>query len=64
FGFALLNVAWAPANVVGAALGGLLAQVAGDAGAYLLAAALCLVTLGAAQRAVFASSPAPESGSA
>ncbi len=64
FGFALLNVAWAPANVVGAALGGVLAQVAGDAGAYLLAAALCLVTLGAAQRAVFASRPAPESGSA
>jgi MFS family permease len=64
FGFALMNVAWAPANVVGAALGGVLAQVAGDAGAYLLAAALCLVTLAAAQRAVFASSPAPESGSA
>jgi MFS family permease len=64
FGFALLNVAWAPANVVGAALGGLLAQAAGDAGAYLLAGALCLVTLAAAQRAVFGSKPAPEGGSA
>jgi MFS family permease len=64
FGFALLNVAWAPANVVGAALGGLLAQAAGDAGAYLLAGALCLVTLAAAQRAVFGGKPAPEGGSA
>jgi MFS family permease len=64
FGFALLNVAWAPANVVGASLGGLLAQAAGDAGAYLLAGALCLVTLAAAQRAVFGGKPAPEGGSA
>jgi MFS family permease len=53
FGFALLNAAWAPANVVGAALGGVLAQAVGDAGAFLLAAALCLVTLAAAQSAVF-----------
>jgi MFS family permease len=64
FGFALLNVAWAPANVVGAALGGVLAQAAGDAAAYLLAAALCLLTLAAAQRAVFGPSAAPETGSA
>src|SRR5919109_4272390 len=53
FGFALLNAAWAPANVVGAALGGALAQAVGDAGAFLLAAMLCLVTLAAAQSAVF-----------
>jgi MFS family permease len=52
FGFALLNVAWAPANVVGAALGGALAEAVGDAGAFLLAAALCLATLLAAQWAV------------
>ena len=63
FGFALLNVAWAPANVVGASLGGLLAQVAGDAGAYLLAGGLCLVTLVAAQRAVLGT-PAHEGGPA
>ena len=63
-GFALLNVAWAPANVVGAALGGILAEVVGDAGAYLLAAFLCLVTLAAAQRAVLDRAPAPETGSA
>jgi len=62
YGFALLNVAWAPANVVGAGLGGALAQAAGDAAAYLLAAALCLVTLGAAQRAVFSGKAAPETG--
>jgi MFS family permease len=64
FGFALLNVAWAPANVVGAALGGLLAEVVGDAAAYLLAGFLCLVTLAAAQRAVLDPAPAPETGSA
>jgi MFS family permease len=54
FGFALLNVAWAPANVVGAGLGGALAEVFGDAAAYLLAAALCLLTLVAVQRRTFA----------
>ena len=52
FGFALLNVAWAPANVVGATLGGVLAETVGDAGAYLLAASLCLATLAAMQWAV------------
>jgi MFS family permease len=54
FGFALLNVAWAPANVVGAGLGGGLADAFGDAAAYLLAAALCLLTLAAVQRRAFA----------
>ncbi len=53
FGFALLNVAWAPANVVGAALGGALAGAAGDAGAYLLVAGICLATLAAAERRFF-----------
>ena len=62
FGFALLNVAWAPANVVGAALGGVLAQAAGDAAAYLLAAALCLGTLAAAQLAVFGAQRRPGDG--
>ena len=64
FGFALLNVAWAPANAVGAALTGVLAETAGDGAAYLLAAALCVVTLAAAQRAVFGASAAAETGSA
>jgi MFS family permease len=61
FGFALLNVAWAPANVVGAALGGALAETVGDAGAFLLAALLCLLTLAAAQWAALGSGqPAKE----
>jgi predicted MFS family arabinose efflux permease len=63
-GFALLNVAWAPANVVGAALSGVLTETVGDAAAYLLAAAICLATLAAAQLAVFGGRPAPETGSA
>ncbi|HWM13633.1 MAG TPA: MFS transporter [Gaiellaceae bacterium] len=54
FGFALLNVAWAPANVVGAGLGGALADAFGDAAAYLLAASLCVLTLVAVQRRSFA----------
>jgi MFS family permease len=54
FGFALLNVAWAPANVVGAGLGGALADAFGDAAAYLLAASLCTLTLVAVQRRAFA----------
>src|SRR5918996_718314 len=58
FGFALLSVAWAPANVVGAGFGGALADAFGDAAAYLLAAALCLLTLVAVQRRAVAP-PAP-----
>lgn len=61
FGFALLNVAWAPANVVGAGLGGALSDAFGDAASYLLAAALCLLTLVAVQRRTFATAvPAKE----
>jgi MFS family permease len=45
YGFALLNVAWAPANLVGAVLSGAIADAVGDSGAYLLASSLCLVTL-------------------
>ena len=64
FGFALLNVAWAPANVVGAALGGVLAGTGGGGSAYLLAAGLCLVTLVAAQFAMLDQRPVPAKGSA
>jgi MFS family permease len=61
FGFALLNVAWAPANVVGAALGGLLADATGDAGAYVLVAALCALTFAATgNRALGAVPPVKE----
>jgi MFS family permease len=62
FGMALLNVAWAPANVVGATFGGVLADLVGDT-AYLFAAAVCLLTLAWTQRLVLDRAPAPETGS-
>lgn len=46
-GFALMNFAWAPGNVAGAAVGGGLAEVAGDVAAYAAAAGICLVTFAA-----------------
>jgi MFS family permease len=45
--FGAMNGAWAAGNVVGPALGGWLADVAGDSLPYLLLAALCLATLAA-----------------
>jgi len=44
-GFGIMNTAWALGNMSGPALAGTLADAAGDAVPYLLAAALCLVTL-------------------
>lgn len=44
FGFALLNLAWAPGDAVGAALGGTLADISFDAVPYGLLAAACLAT--------------------
>lgn len=52
FGFALINLAWAPAQVAGAAGGGALAQLTSDAVPYLTLAALCALTLGALWRSV------------
>jgi MFS family permease len=43
--FGAMNGAWAAGNVVGPALGGWLAEVAGDSLPYLLLAAVCLITL-------------------
>lgn len=43
-GFALMNFAWGPGNVVGAAVGGGLAELAGNTVAYSVIAALCIVT--------------------
>lgn len=43
--FALINLAWAPGQTLGAAGGGALAHATGDAVPYLLLAASCLVTL-------------------
>ena len=45
--FGAMNGAWAAGNVVGPALGGWLAELAGDALPYLLLAVVCLVSLGA-----------------
>jgi hypothetical protein len=46
-GFALMNFAWAPGNVIGSAVGGGLAEAAGDVAAYAAAAVVCLVTFAA-----------------
>ena len=46
FGFALLNVAWAPGDAIGAAVGGALAEASSDAVPYGLLAAICLATGG------------------
>jgi MFS family permease len=43
--FGAMNGVWAAGNVVGPALGGALAQAAGDAVPYLFLAVLCLFTL-------------------
>jgi MFS family permease len=45
YGFALINLAWAPGAAAGAALGGALARAAGDALPYVLLAAACTATL-------------------
>jgi MFS family permease len=44
YAFALVNVAWAPGQAGGAALGGLLAAATSDAVPYLALSALCLLT--------------------
>jgi len=47
-GFGIMNTAWALGNMTGPALAGTLADAGGDGVPYLVAAALCLVTLVAA----------------
>lgn len=47
FGFALMNLAWAPGQFVGAATGGALADAVGDEVPFLAAAAVCALTLAA-----------------
>jgi MFS family permease len=46
--FGLMNACWAIGNAVGPAMGGLLAELAGDEVPFLLAAAVCVATLAAA----------------
>ena len=45
YAFALVNIAWAPGQAGGAAIGGAVASVTSDAVAYLGLSALCVVTL-------------------
>jgi predicted MFS family arabinose efflux permease len=45
YGFALVNLAWAPGAAGGAALGGAVARATSDAVVYLTIAALCFATL-------------------
>jgi MFS family permease len=45
--FGLMNACWAVGNVVGPAMGGFLAELAGDEVPFLLAAAVCVATLAA-----------------
>jgi predicted MFS family arabinose efflux permease len=63
FGFALLNLAWAPGHIIGSAAGGALADATGDAIPYLILAGLCLTTLFALRHAPAAlARRAPRSG--
>jgi MFS family permease len=50
YAFALVNIAWAPGQAGGSAIGGGLAAVTSDAVPYLLLAGICLVTLSALRR--------------
>jgi MFS family permease len=50
FGFALINLAWAPSQVAGSAGGGALADATSDTVPYLVLAGLCALTLAALWR--------------
>lgn len=63
FTFALMNLAWAPGDVVGSWLGGALAQASGDTLPFLATACFCLLTLawsGGRRLGSREGSPAPE----
>ena len=50
YAFALINIAWAPGQAGGAAIGGAVAAVTSDAVPYFGLTVLCLVTLAALLR--------------
>ena len=50
FAFTLINLAWAPSQIAGAAGGAFLAQLTSDAVPYLTLAVLCTLTLAALWR--------------
>lgn len=64
YGFTLLNFAWAPGNVVGAAAGGAIAGATSDAAVYIGVAALCLLTLAGLRSAGAMRVAAPLAGTA
>ena len=45
YGFALINLAWAPGAAAGSALGGAAARATSDAAVYLTLSAICILTL-------------------
>jgi MFS family permease len=47
YGFALVNIAWAPGQALGAAFGGALARATSDAVPYLLLTGVCVLSLAA-----------------
>jgi MFS family permease len=50
YAFALVNIAWAPGQAAGAAVGGAIAAATSDAVSYLALAAVCVFTLAALAR--------------
>jgi MFS family permease len=59
YAFALVNVAWAPGQAGGSAIGGAVASATTDAVSYLGLTVLCLVTLAALMRYREAAVPLP-----
>jgi predicted MFS family arabinose efflux permease len=50
YGFALINLAWAPGQALGASGGGALARATSDAVPYLLLSCLCVLSLALLRR--------------
>jgi predicted MFS family arabinose efflux permease len=59
YAFALVNVAWAPGQAGGSAIGGAVASATTDAVSYISLAGLCLVTLAALARYRETATPLP-----
>jgi MFS family permease len=59
FAFALTNMAWAPGQLAGAALGGTLAGLAGDAVPYLGLSVICLASFALLDPRRLEPAPAP-----
>jgi FSR family fosmidomycin resistance protein-like MFS transporter len=64
YAFALVNVAWAPGQAGGSALGGAVASVTADAVPYLALSALCVLSLLTVRRSLAVTAPSPDRRSA